>query len=186
MNVFTLKNYLEKLSYALDNKIDENIENLYSIINKKVNNKDNIFICGNGGSAANSIHIANDFIYLNNRKKSKKKINVESLCANTAIITCIANDIDYKDIFSFQLATKAKKDDLLIVLSGSGNSQNILEAIKVSKKIGLSSFGILGYNGGEAKKNLDNFIHFKINDMQIVEDLQTIVFHLILKKFLGK
>ena len=91
-----------------------------------------VFICGNGGSAANAIHISNDFSYGIN--PDGKALDVEALTANTAIISCLANDTSYEYVFSNQLRSKAKKGDLLIALSGSGNSENIISAVREGKK----------------------------------------------------
>ena len=96
-------------------------------------------------------------------------------------MTCIANDINYEEIFSKQLKTKGNAGDLLIALSGSGNSKNILNAINTSKAIGMKSYAILGYDGGLCKKEVDESIHFKINDMQIAEDCQLIVGHIVMQ-----
>lgn len=151
------------------------------IINKYKKNK-NIFICGNGGSAANADHITNDLMF----GFTKKKIgfNFVSLCANTAKITCLANDIGYDKIFSNQLKIQGNQGDLLIVLSGSGNSKNIIRAIKEAKLKKIDTFGLIGFDGGKAKYILDKFIHFNINDMQISEDMQMIVMNYMMKKII--
>ena len=96
-------------------------------------------------------------------------------------LTCIANDLDYSDIFSHQLKILGDKGDLLIVLSGSGNSKNIIKAIKQAKKQEIYSFGLLGYDGGLSKKICNDHIHFKTFDMQICEDLQMVVMNQVLK-----
>lgn len=186
MKNLIIKNYLNLINKSFNNGNDLKFDNLYKLITQTIESKNSIYICGNGGSAANSIHIANDFMYLSNKLKKINKIYIESLAANTSIITCIANDIKYDDIYSFQVDKKAKEKDLLIILSGSGNSKNILNAIKVAKKNKLNTFGIIGFDGGKSKKILDQYMHFNISDMQAVEDLQTIVFHLIIKKFLAE
>ena len=141
----------------------------------------NIYICGNGGSAANAIHIAND-LSIEASKNSKKSIKVESLTANQSILTCIANDLSYSKIFSDQIKKKGKKKDLLIVLSGSGNSLNIINALKVAKKMEIDTFAILGFDGGRCKKLADEFINYKVNDMQISEDIQTIIMNICVKE----
>ena len=114
-------------------------------------------------------------------KISKKSIDVEALTANTAVVTCLANDIGYKYIFSKQLETKAKKNDLLLIFSGSGNSQNIIEAATVAKKLKMNIFAVVGFDGGICKKTIKNCIHVNINDMQISEDFQLIICHAISK-----
>ena len=141
-----------------------------------------IYICGNGGSAANANHISNDLMLGLN--KTKIGLPVISLCSNVAKITCIANDLNYTKIFSNQIKSLCLPYDILIILSGSGNSKNILEAIYAAKKK-MIILGMLGYDGGKAKKILKNFIHFDINDMQVSEDMQMICFNYIMKKFLN-
>jgi len=141
-----------------------------------------IFLCGNGGSGANALHIEND-ISIGIQKISGFKLSVETLGANLAVSTALANDYSYDEIFARQLALKAKAGDLLIAYSGSGNSANILTVLKEAKKMGVRSCAVLGFDGGEALKIADVPIHFPINDMQIAEDLQLILGHLILKQF---
>jgi D-sedoheptulose 7-phosphate isomerase len=142
--------------------------------------KRQVFLCGNGGSAANAIHIANDFLY-GVSKNSYAAIKVHALTANQSILTCLANDISYDEIFSYQLEALAQKDDVLIVLSGSGNSPNIVKAIQTAKIIGMKAFAILGYDGGRCLEITDNSIHIPINDMQISEDMQLVIGHMIMQ-----
>ena len=136
-----------------------------------------VFICGNGGSAGNAIHLANDFIY------GAGGVKVEALSANPAVITCLANDIGYSEIYSQQLRVKASAGDLLIVLSGSGNSENITRAIDVGNELGMCTAAILGYDGGKSKAMVDIAVHADINDMQISEDIQVIVGHMMMQWF---
>lgn len=143
-----------------------------------------VYICGNGGSAANAEHISNDLMLGTN--KLKKGFKVNSLTSNFSKISCIANDISYNKIYSHQINITGNKNDLLIVLSGSGNSRNITEVIKSAKRKKIFTIGILGFNGGIAKKLLDYTVHFKINDMQISEDLQLIFFNSIVKELNSK
>lgn len=141
-----------------------------------------VFLCGNGGSAANAIHIANDLVYAS--APCGKGIKAIALPANIAIITCIANDIDYADIFAYQIATQGDAGDILIALSGSGNSENIVRAIKQSNIMGIKSFAVLGFDGGISKDLADVPIHFPIDDMQIAEDLQLIVGHMVMQQLM--
>ncbi len=143
-------------------------------------NKKQVFICGNGGSAGNAIHLANDFNY-GIDKKSGVGLRIDALPANQSIITCIANDEGYEYIFSQQLKAKAQAGDVLIVLSGSGNSPNVVKALEVANQMGLKTFAVLGFSGGKCKELAQVPIHFAIDDMQISEDLQTIVGHMCMK-----
>jgi D-sedoheptulose 7-phosphate isomerase len=142
--------------------------------------KRQVFLCGNGGSAANAIHIANDFLY-GVSKSSHAAIKVHALTANQSILTCIGNDISYDEIFSYQLEALAQKDDILIALSGSGNSPNIIKAIETAKNIGMRTFAILGYDGGRCFAIAEESIHIPINDMQISEDMQLVVGHMLMQ-----
>ena len=108
-------------------------------------------------------------------------LQVEALPANSSILTCLANDEGYETIFSHQLKVKASSKDVLIVLSGSGNSPNIVSALKVGNDIGMKTFAILGYSGGKCKTLAKYPIHFEIDDMQISEDLQLIVGHMCMQ-----
>lgn len=139
-----------------------------------------LFICGNGGSAGNAIHLANDFLY-GVAKVTGGGLKVLSLSDNAAVITCLANDLGYDQIFSEQLAVQGQKGDLLITLSGSGNSPNIIRVIEQAKGMGIKSYAVLGFDGGKCKKLADVPIHFPINDMQIAEDLQVIVGHMLMQ-----
>ena len=139
-----------------------------------------VFFCGNGGSAGNAIHLANDFLY-GIAKRTGGGLKVQALSANPAVMTCLANDVGYEYIYSEQLAVLAESGDLLVVLSGSGNSPNILRVLEQAKAMGVKSCAILGYSGGECKSLADLSIHFAVDDMQIAEDMQLVVGHLLMK-----
>ena len=139
-----------------------------------------IYLCGNGGSAANATHLANDFIY-GAGKTNGVGLRTESLSANPSILTCLANDIGYDEVYAEQLRVKGNPDDLLIVLSGSGNSPNVVKALEVANMIGMKTFAILGFGGGRCKELVQHSIHFEVNDMQIAEDLQLIVGHICMQ-----
>lgn len=109
-----------------------------------------VFLCGNGGSAGNAIHLANDFLY-GISKTLGSGLKVSALPANASVLTCLANDVGYDSIFSMQLAVQARREDLLIALSGSGNSPNIVKALEQANVMGMRSFAILGYSGAKRK-----------------------------------
>ncbi|WP_443645033.1 SIS domain-containing protein [Candidatus Ponderosibacter sp. Uisw_141_02] len=143
------------------------------------------FVCGNGGSGSNANHIANDLIYGISKKKGSG-IRCHSLAANPATLLCLANDEGYENIFSYQLSVLAEPDDILLVLSGSGNSPNILRALEEAKTARVKSYGILGFDGGKAKHLVDRAIHTSIDDMQVSEDLQMVILHIISKWLFDK
>lgn len=142
--------------------------------------KRQVFLCGNGGSAGNAVHLANDFLY-GIAKKTGAGLRVQALSANPAVMTCLANDVGYEFIFSEQLAVQARDGDLLIALSGSGNSPNIVRVIEQAKAMNVKSYAILGFTGGKCKDLADVPIHFPVNDMQIAEDMQLIVGHMMMQ-----
>tara|TARA_Y100001935_G_C17009034_1_gene362006 strand:- start:25 stop:591 length:567 start_codon:yes stop_codon:yes gene_type:complete len=171
-----LKNYSLKLNKCLDSSELIKIQELSNDIFLKLKSNKSIVVFGNGGSGSNAIHIVNDLITLK-KNLNLTKSSVYSLNSNVAVISCIANDFGYDQIFSEQIKLQLKKGDLVIPLSGSGNSQNILKAIKMSNKMGIDTFGIFGFDGGRAKKMCKKYIHLDVNDMQVSEDMQTIIFH---------
>ena len=176
----SFKDYTVRLNEILSNSDFDNVVLLAEELLNCVKSGRQVFICGNGGSAGNAIHIANDFLY-GITKTYGHGLKVNALPANGSVMTCLANDEGYNSVFSYQLAVQANSGDVLIVLSGSGNSPNILKALETAKEIGMKSFGILGYSGGKAKEMADVAIHFAIDDMQISEDLQLITAHMIMQ-----
>jgi len=139
-----------------------------------------VFLCGNGGSAANAIHLANDFLY-GVDKATGRGLRVTALPANPAVLTALANDIAYEDIFAQQLTVLAQPGDVLLAFSGSGNSPNIIKALTRARELGVTSFAILGFTGGKALALADHPIYFPAHDMQVSEDLQMMVGHMAMQ-----
>lgn len=139
-----------------------------------------IFLVGNGGSAGNAMHLANDFLY-GISKHPGSGLRIHALPANSAVLTCLANDEGYEKVFSLQLAVQARPGDILLAFSGSGNSPNILRALEEAKRIGMRSYAVLGFSGGKAKALADTAIHLPIDDMQMSEDTQLIIGHMIMQ-----
>ncbi len=138
-----------------------------------------IYLCANGGSAANAMHIANDFVY--GYLDPKRRFDIEALTANTAVLTCLGNDIGFDKIFAHQLENKLTPHDLVVVLSGSGNSPNILRALETTKSKGATSVAILGYSNSKVKPLADIVIDTCIEDMQVAEDLQVMIAHAVMR-----
>ena len=172
--------YVRRLEKALNSFSWESVHQLSLSLQQVWRTGDKAFFCGNGGGAGNSIHLANDFNY-GIDKNSGIGLSVEALPANSSVLTCLANDEGYDSIFSQQLKVKGKQNDVLVILSGSGNSQNVVKALEVGNEIGMKTFAILGYSGGKCKKLAKYPIHFEIDDMQIAEDLQLIVGHMCMR-----
>lgn len=181
MNI--LIQYKEKLIKTIDEIPEDKLDQLIAEVEKIWLNKKQIFLIGNGGSAGNAIHIANDWIY-GICKQNGGGIKVHALTSNTAVLTCLANDEGYDQIFTRQLAVLANEGDLLIALSGSGNSQNIVSAVDYCNNNGIKTFAILGFNGGQVKKIVNVPLHIEVDDMQISEDIQLIIGHIIMRSLM--
>lgn len=174
-----IKTYLDSLHGVTDNHDWQSTEYLADVLFDSIEKRQQVFICGNGGSAGNAVHLANDFLY--GIAPNGNSLNIEALSANTSVLTCLGNDMGYEHIFSHQLQVKGNPGDVLIVLSGSGNSPNIVKALEVANQLDMQTFAILGFQGGKAKDVAKHVIHFEIDDMQIAEDLQLIVGHMLMK-----
>ena len=172
--------YSQRLSAALDGFDWAPVERLATELRDCWASGRQVFFAGNGGSAGNATHLANDFIYAVSKTRGSG-LRAHSLAANPSIVTCLANDEGYDQVFSLQLAVLARPQDVLIVFSGSGNSPNILKALEEARRIGMTSYAFLGYSGGKAKALADVAIHFAIDDMQIAEDTQLIIGHMIMQ-----
>lgn len=172
--------YIERLTHALSMDAMNLVPVLAEAMREAWQTRHNIYFCGNGGSAGNAIHLANDFIY-GVGKKSRAGMRVESLSANAAVLTCLGNDIGYDLIYAEQLRVKANPGDVLVVLSGSGNSPNVVRAIEVANEIGMHTFAILGFSGGRCRELAHTPLHFPLDDMQIAEDLQLIIGHMCMQ-----
>lgn len=175
--------YVERLNNALHSIDDKELEKLYSLIQQSNILGNTIYVCGNGGSAAVSEHCSCDHtkgVY-NNTKNNPHFLRPKfvSLTSNVSLTTAIANDIGYDKVFSEQLHMFANKNDVLIAISASGNSPNIIEAIYAAKKIGMKVVAFTGFDGGAAKDNCDISIHVPINNYGISEDSHQIVTHIL-------
>ncbi|AOT07472.1 SIS domain-containing protein [Pseudoalteromonas luteoviolacea] len=171
--------YVNNLSLVLQQLNHQDIKSFTRALMSMRKRSGTLYICGNGGSAANAIHLANDFTF--GICPSGDALKVEALSANSSVLTCLGNDIGYENIFSHQLKVKASEKDILLVLSGSGNSSNIINAIEQAKHLKMMTVGILGYSGGGAKPRLDLPFHFNIDDMQVSEDMQVILGHILMQ-----
>ena len=172
--------YAEKVRAMLNSPAFENVEVLAREFARAWRDDSAIYFCGNGGSAGNANHLANDFTYGVGIKHGIG-MRVESLSANSSVLTCLGNDIGYDRIYQEQVRVKGRKGDLLVVSSGSGNSPNVINALEVGNSIGMQTFAILGFDGGRCKELAQIPIHFEVSDMQVAEDLQLVVGHLVMQ-----
>ena len=139
-----------------------------------------IFFAGNGGSAATASHFAQDLAEVG-RKANVKSFKTISLTDNVSFLTAVGNDYGYEKIFSIQLSELFSKGDVLVVISASGNSHNVIEAVKFAKEKGGITIGLVGFDGGKLLKMCDYVIHVKANKGEYgpVEDIHMILDHMI-------
>lgn len=175
------KKYFENLSNIFKKIETKKIAQLATIFEncRKLNAK--IFVIGNGGSAVNASAMSNDLGFDILKKTKKKPFNIISLTDNNAISTAISNDIGFENLFLSQIKMKFRKNDILIVMSVSGNSKNLINASNWVKKNKGYVFGILGCKGGKLKKicNQSLIIPSKNGEYGPVEDLQLIINHIL-------
>jgi D-sedoheptulose 7-phosphate isomerase len=154
------------------------IENVSEAIERAYDANRFVFIIGNGGSGANASHLCEDLAKCTLCDfESQKRLKVLSLTDNTAGIMAWANDEGYERIFLEQLKNLASPGDLLIAISGSGNSPNIVRAVEWANEHGMETVGFTGFSGGTLQSINHHNLHVAIDDMGIVESLHQVVFH---------
>ena len=180
-----LKKYLDELSKSIINSNKKQLEKAINLIVKKIKNNNTIFVCGNGGSAAIANHYVCDYLkFFRDRTVYNPKII--SLSSNLETITAIANDISYDQIFKYQAESLSKKNDLIIIISSSGNSKNIIKILKFAKKKGISSIGFSGFDGGYLEKNSNISININAKNYGLSEDAHHILMHIIMQYIVFK
>ena len=177
-----IETYLEKEIDILKRIDVSAVNEVLNLLEAGMKREATIYVFGNGGSAATASHFQNDF----NKGVSEhidKKFRFLCLNDNIATIMAVANDIGYEEVFRFQLQGKIKKGDILMAISGSGNSPNVINAVEYGKKQGCKVVGLTGYSGGRLKELSDISLHVPINSMQITEDVHMIFNHLMMSVF---
>lgn len=175
-----INEYLEKLKKTIDTLKREEINNLINLLIKARDEGRMIYIMGNGGSAATASHFCCDF----NKGASygyDKRFKFICLNDNMATISAYSNDVNYDEALVEQLKNFLKPGDLVIGISGSGNSINVVKAIEYANQRGAVTVCLVGYSGGKLKEIASHSVHVNINDMQISEDLHMILCHLLLR-----
>tara|TARA_S200000501_G_C20820454_1_gene742592 strand:- start:981 stop:1571 length:591 start_codon:yes stop_codon:yes gene_type:complete len=162
-------------------KIEKNINKSIKIIHKSLQKKGKILFCGNGGSAADAQHLAAELLIRLRPKVNRNSIPAISLCMDTSTLTACGNDYSFDYIFSRPFNALANKDDVLIVISTSGNSKNIINVLKTAKKKRIKSIGFLGSNGGAAKKYCDIKLIVDSNNVARIQESHIFLGHFILE-----
>ena len=177
-----IKTYLEQEIDILKRIDVSAVNEVLNLLEAGIKREATIYVFGNGGSAATASHFQNDF----NKGVSEhidKKFRFLCLNDNVATVMAVANDVGYEEVFRFQLQGKIKEGDILMAISGSGNSPNVINAVEYGKKQGCKVVGLTGYSGGRLKELSDISLHVPINSMQITEDVHMIFNHLMMSVF---
>lgn len=164
-------------------KLNNKIEKIIKIIYKKLSLGGKIFLCGNGGSAADAQHLAAEFLIRLRPNINRNPIPAISLAMDSSTLTACGNDYDFKYIFSRNLEALANKEkDVLIAISTSGNSQNIIEVLKTAKKKKISSIGFFGKTGGKAIKYCDMPLNIASNKVARIQECHIFLGHYIFER----
>ena len=174
-------NHKETVVYGFESINQDNLEQAaeriwYAIISGK-----NIFTCGNGASAAIAQHWACDYTKGCSNLERGMKPRVISLSANIPLMTAISNDISYDEVYSYQLERLADPGDVLITISSSGNSPNVVKAVEAAKKMGVTSIALTGFHGGKSRELCDIPVHVDVHEYEAAEDVHQAIMHMIAK-----
>lgn len=174
--------YLKKVAELLETLPDQGdrfVEALY----RGFEGDHTVFLIGNGGSAANASHFAQDLAKGTlSSMDAKRRFRVVALTDNIGFITALANDEGYDSIFEQQLRNLARSGDILVAISGSGNSPNVIRGVEFAKSIGMTVIGVTGFDGGKLKSLADVSVHIPVDDMGMTEALHAVVFHLAMSR----
>jgi len=183
------KNYIKEINIYLEHEIRvlraldvEAINEALNLLLATFEGGNTVFVFGNGGSSATASHYQNDF----NKGISEhtdKKFNFLCLNDNVATMMAVANDIGFEEVFRFQLTGHMRSEDVVIAISGSGNSKNVINAVEYAKEQGAKVIGLTGFNGGKLKELSDVSLHVPVNSMQITEDIHMIFDHMMMSIF---
>jgi len=175
-----VKDYLTRLKQILDDIDVDVISDIVDTLEETIENKSRIYILGNGGSAATASHMVND-LGAGLRRRDVINFDVTSLGDNSSVVTAIANDIGYENIFYMQMKGHINADDVVIAISCSGDSPNIIKAVDYAKDLGCKIIGVTGFNGGYLKKisNINFHVDAPEGEYGLVEDAHMILDHII-------
>jgi len=177
-----INDYFETLCTLLSELDREELVSSFKVVENKLKQRKTIFLAGNGGSAATASHALVDLnktILGHSKNYRNIRLRAISLTDNMPTLTAIGNDLSYKDVFSESLKNLANPGDLLIVITGSGNSPNIISVIKTARNLQVETLGLLGFNGGKALKILNHKVIVRSESYGHIEDIHMIYIHLL-------
>jgi len=177
---FTIENYIREHNQAINSLDKPEVENAINLIRASAKEGRKIAVCGNGGSAVAASHYITDWnkmVY----SHTQTRFNGVCLSDNIGLITAYSNDLSYDCVFSEQVKNLLIADDLLIALSGSGNSRNVVKAVNTANDMGVKTLAICGYDGGKLKQKSQHSVWIRSHDMQLCEDAQVVFGHMVMK-----
>lgn len=184
-----MKDYRKEIAVYIDHEVEtlraldkDAINDALNLLLETMEKGNTVFVFGNGGSSATASHFQNDF----NKgvsEHTEKKFNFLCLNDNVATVMAVANDIGFEEVFRFQLRGHIKPGDVVLAISGSGNSKNVINAVEYAKEQGCRVIGLTGFGGGKLRQLADVSLHAPINSMQITEDIHMIFDHLMMSIF---
>ena len=172
-----LLDYAERLSIALQTVDPKQLSEAYDKLKSAYLSRRDVYVCGNGGSLTMGDHFVCDH-GKGTHYDADFHPKIQALTSG-ATLTAIANDIGYDDVFSFQVDMKGSQDDILVAISASGNSPNIIKALAKAKEKGLITIAFVGFDGGKAKEIADVVIHVAENNYGIIEDAHQSIMHIL-------
>lgn len=174
--------YMSKLNAAMNDLNGAEIYDLYKLLKEATENDAKVFIAGNGGSATTSEHFVTDLGIGSHIRSAKLTVKAYSLNSNVGVLTALSNDTAYENVFSEQLKSLGpRKSDLVIAISASGNSPNIINLLLAAKSLGMRTCALTGFDGGKARELADLSVHVptNMNEYGIVEDLHLSICHIV-------
>ena len=181
---FTINDYIEQHNLVIKNLDQKEIEDAINLIKSTIKKNNRIAVCGNGGSALTASHYITDW---NKMIFSQTHQKFDGICLsdNIGLVTAYSNDVSYNDIFSEQVKNLLKEEDLLITVSGSGNSENVVRATKVANEMNVNTLSICGFDGGKIKIISKKSVWVRSFDMQLCEDAHIVFGHIVMKSLCG-
>ncbi|MBS3120762.1 SIS domain-containing protein [Candidatus Woesearchaeota archaeon] len=180
-----IRQYLTSVNDTLNKMKIENIDAFVTLLLETYEKGGTVYVFGNGGSAATASHFCGDLIK-GVSYGLEKRFRAICLNDNMPALMAIANDISYDDIFLEQLKNFLRSGDLVIGISGSGNSANVVKALQYAKEVGATTVAICGFKGGKIKDVCDLALHAEVNDMEVSEDIHHLILTHCVKRLITK
>ena len=181
---YLFDDYACRVSQALKKVKQNEVDIIFEQIDNRIGTNHNVYLLGNGGSQANAHHISGDFI--KTFSLALLKLKISCLADNVCHLTAASNDLSFEDAYAILVDNIIVKGDLIIYLSGSGNSLNLVKCARKAKSRGIEQASITGFNGGALKDIVDFPVHVQFDDMEITEDIQLSIFHYIKQRLVDE